>query len=505
MNSGINHIVRIAKSVFDGLFGNIAPNQINWLMARFSDSEEEAEYQKSLIEIELPKDRLVNYFGIAIYIIFGFLDLVTFDEKLNEVLILRWAVCAPIAILLITMTFAEPLKKYFQYVTIAVMAIGAGSMVVMIGLMEKPGGPPYIVGILAIFIFFACIQRMHYWLAATVYIATIASYSSTMVWFNPKSSEEIVSGHFFMIFIASIALITTYMQEIRSRIDHYQRRQREADAVYIEELLIEATAADQAKISFLSILSHEMRTPLHQIVGFSEVVQNSLEREPHEESQKYLEEIRGSASGLLSTIGKILRYADATAGKVSYDFEPISVKYLVETVVEQALVKSESMKVSIEVGALEPAMLRIDHPHTCYALGHLIENAINATDSKATVEITGALGDAETYVLEIRDFGCGMTQEGIDAAMTPFTQTEFHKTRNRAGVGIGLTLAQKILVDQKASLALRSKPGEGTTAIIRIPVYVKDQENSASKASGEANSESADDFTALAYREQENR
>ena len=272
MGSNTNHIATVSKSVFKGLFGDTAPNQINWALARFADRMAEENYHQHLVDVELPKDRLVNYLGITIYMIFGFLDLMTFKENLNEVLILRWVICAPIAVLLITLTFTASLKRHFQLVTIAVMAIGSGSMVAMIGLMGPEGGPPYIVGILSIFIFFSCIQRMHFPIAAAVYMAIVASYSATIVFVSPKSSEEIISGHFFMIFIAAVALFTTYMQEIRSRLDYVQRRQRELDAAYIQELLIEATAADRAKISFLSILSHEMRTPLHQIVGFSEIV-----------------------------------------------------------------------------------------------------------------------------------------------------------------------------------------------------------------------------------------
>lgn len=495
MGSRRNHIASLSKSVFDGLFGDTTPKQIDWALARFADRSAEENYQQHLVDVELPKDRLVNYLGITIYMVFGFLDLMTFQENLNEVLILRWVICAPIAILLITLTFSESVKQHFQLVTIAVMAIGSGSMVAMIGMMGPEGGPPYIVGILSIFIFFSCIQRMHYPIAAAVYLAVVASYSGTIVFISPKSPEEIISGHFFMIFIASVALFTTYMQEIRSRLDFSQRRQRELDAAYIQELLIEATAADRAKISFLSILSHEMRTPLHQIVGFSEVVRNLLQQTPVSDSSKYLDEIHSSATGLLSTIGKILRYADATAGKVSYEIDTCSITYLIETVCEQALTKAEAKKITLKVDDLAPSTLHIDHPHTCYALGHIIENAINASEPGTMVEIHGVIDDEGGYILAIKDRGCGMTDAQIKDAMTPFTQTESHKTRNRVGVGIGLTLAQKILVDQNATLTIESTPTEGTTAYVRFVLEAR--------AHSESELQPPSELSAPAYQEQE--
>ncbi len=496
MSPNRNHLANLAKSVFDGLFGSVAPGQIDWALARFADRTEEKNYQQHLVDIELPKDRLVNYLGITIYMVFGFLDLMTFQENLNQVLILRWVICTPIAILLITLTFSDSIKRHFQLVTIAVMAIGSGSMVAMIGLMGPEGGPPYIVGVLAIFIFFSCIQRMHYPIAATVYMAIVACYSATIVFVSPKSSEEIISGHFFMIFIASVALFTTYMQEIRSRLDYFQRRQRELDAAYIQELLIEATAADRAKISFLSILSHEMRTPLHQIVGFSEVVRNQLQQTLVSDSAKYLDEIHSSATGLLSTIGKILRYADATAGKVSYEIDTCSIKYLVETVCEQALTKAEAKRITIDVNKIEPTTLQIDHPHTCYALGHIVENAINASATGSTIEISGAADPNGGYILSIRDYGCGMTAAQIKDAMTPFTQTESHKTRNRVGVGIGLTLAKKILSDQKAQLTIESAPEKGATAYVHFALSAQTPTESETALPSGA--------SGPVYREQEN-
>ena len=497
MGSDTNQLANISKTVFDGLFGATAPKQINWALARFADRSAEKNYQQHLIDVELPKDRLVNYLGITIYMIFGFLDLMTFEENLNQVLILRWVICAPIAIFLITLTFSGAARQHFQLVTIAVMAIGSGSMVAMIGMMGPEGGPPYIVGILSIFIFFACIQRMHYPIAAAVYLAVVASYSATIVFISPKSGDEIISGHFFMIFIASVALLTTYMQEIRSRLDYSQRRQRELDATYIQELLIEATAADRAKISFLSILSHEMRTPLHQIVGFSEVVRNLLQQTPISDTSKYLDEIHSSATGLLSTIGKILRYADATAGKVSYEMESCSIGYLIETVCEQALTKAEAKRIALNVVDMAPSTLYIDHPHTCYALGHIMENAINASQADAAIEIKGVVDDNDGYVLSIRDHGCGMTDSQIKKAMTPFTQTEAHKTRNQVGVGIGLTLAQKILADQNATLTIESAPGEGATAYVRFVI--------GAEARSDSEIEPPSQISAPVCQEQENR
>jgi signal transduction histidine kinase len=474
------------SSVYKALFGDFPRDQIIWPQARFANREIEQDYRNYLVANDLPKERLVNYLGIILYIAFGVLDVITFDRLLPEVLALRLGLCAPLGIILTSLTYLDRFKPYFQYLTAGVLLIGSGSIVIMIGMMGPAGGPPYIIGILTVFIVYSCLQRLYFPVAASIYLFISAAYSITVIFISPKTGAEIAAGHFFMVTITLTALITSFIQEVRSRIDYHRRRQREMDASFIEELLIEATAADRAKISFLSVLSHELRTPLHQIVGFSEVVKNQVANDPTADTTTYLDEIHTSARGLLSSISKMLRYADATAGKISYDFTKCSADYLIETVVEQARTKAESAKINLVIGDLKDAVLNIDHLHTTYAIGQLLDNAIAASKPGSTIELRGERDNHDGYVLEIEDQGCGMSEEQISAAFTPFVQTEDFKTRTMDGVGLGLSLSKKILEDQDAELILESELGAGTTAIVRFPEYKKPAAQQNDDASGAA-------------------
>ncbi len=457
------------SSVYSALFGDFPRDQIIWPLARFADGKVEQDYRDYLVKTDLPKERLVNYLGIVFYVAFSFLDVITFDEQLPQVLMLRLGLCAPVAILLISLSYLDRFKLHFQHITAGVMLIGSGSIVIMIGMMGPEGGPPYIIGILTVLIFYACLQRMSFPVAATIYLVIFAAYAMMILFISPKTVVEIAAGLFFMVTITFIALITSFTQEVRSRIDFFRRRQREIDASFIEKLLIEATAADRAKNSFLSVLSHELRTPLHQIVGFSEVVKNQIASDPQADPTTYLDEIHTSARGLLGSISKMLRYADATAGKISYDVSECSVDYLIETVIDQARVKAEAAKVKLMIDDLQKAILHIDHLHTAYALGQLIDNSIAASKPEGTIELRGECEADGSYTLKIIDQGCGMSEDQINAAFTPFMQAEEFKTRTMEGVGLGLSLSKKILEDQHAELTLQSIIGEGTTAIVHLP------------------------------------
>lgn len=462
------------RSIGSAFFGDILRDQVNWARASFADRALERQYQQHLIDIELPKERLVNYLGLLTYVSFGILDMMTFDDRLSEVLLLRWGICTPIAVLLIASTHFRPVKPYFQWLTASVMLIGSLSIVRMIAILPIDSGPPYIIGILVIFIFYSCIQRINFPIAAAVFLIVSAVYSLTVTYLARKSAIEIASGHFFIVFTTIVALATSYSQEIRSRLVFYRNYQRELDAAFIEKLLIEATASDQAKINFLSILSHELRTPLHQIIGFSEIVKTQFQNEPNEnkEIDSFLEQIHSSAAGLLGMIGKMLRYADATAGKIKYDPGDCDTRDLIEAIVEQAAEKSAAANVSIETSKIESATLTLDHIHTTYALGHLLDNALAASPEGGNVTVSGSKPTPEEYVIEIVDKGAGMTAAQIEAAFKPFSQTENARTRSVEGIGLGLTLSKKILDDQGATLELDSSPGEGTTVKVRFPIPV---------------------------------
>jgi len=458
----MREIVAIGNAIERAFFGDSPRKLIDPWRAQFADKQTERQYLQHVIDNELPKDRLINFAGIGIYYLFGFLDLLTFHERLAEVLILRWAICGPIAAVIVSTSFIPRFKRHFKIGTASVMLIGSFSIITMIGLAPAQGAPPYIIGIFAVFILFACLQRMNFHASVAIYLVSFAAWSITVTFISPKTEVEVLSGYFFFSWISIISIVTSYLQEFRSRLDYFRNKQREDDALYIHQLLIEATAADKSKLNFLSILSHELRTPLHQIIGFTEVLKNGYGENP----QSHLDQIHSSALQLLQRIGKMLRYADATAGIIRYEREVTAIDEIVAAVAEQAKTSAAKSSVRIDVTAVSPAFLRVDTTHTIYALQNLIENAINASPPGNTVEVAGRRLPSGEYEIQIADRGCGMTDRQIEAAFKPFSIAQDVRTRTLEGVGLGLTLAEKIFRDQGGRLELRSEVGRGTTACV---------------------------------------
>ncbi len=433
---------------------------------RFQNPEIEANYIASLVKGTLPSERYLWISVIVAYFSFGILDVLTISENLEHILLVR-LLTGLIILALIPLSFLERLKPHFGWLSAAAIFFSAQAIIYMICVMPAAGSPPYIIGILVVFIATSCLMRIPFRVAASVYIISSLSYSAVLNFDAEFTSTDIISGHFFMFSIVSVAVLTIYTQEIRSRMIWLRDEQRQRDAETIENLLIEATAADQSKINFLSMMSHELRTPLHQIIGYTEVVTNACKaaNDDHE-NVRHLNEIHGSAHVLLSRIQKMLRFADTTAGKMKYELAETPVDELVDVAVEQMRGGIEKKSLKVDLVELQGGDVEIDIVHTCYALNNILENAINASPQNGTIWIGGSKTKDGGYDLTVRDEGAGMSPEQLESALRPFTQGEHALARSREGMGLGLTLANHIFRDQRASIQLASTEGAGVTVTI---------------------------------------
>ncbi|WP_165793587.1 sensor histidine kinase [Hyphococcus luteus] len=452
--------------------------------AEFKDRKVETAYRRFLVNNQLKTERLYWWATIIAFLLYLILDLTTITRSLTEIIALR-IVVATFCASMIPLSYVERFKPYFSYLTVGGMLAFALSIIAMISMMQSDDAPPYIIGVLVTFIASSCLMRIPFRLAASVYIGASIVYLLVLNLDSDFHRSDIIAGHFFMISIALVAVVTNYAQEIRSRQIWLRDEQRQRDAEMIEKLLIEATAADQSKINFLSMMSHELRTPLHQIIGYTEVVANSCKAaNDMDDNVRHLNEIHGSAHVLLSRIQKMLRFVDATAGKMKYEMVDTPVSELVDVALERMRAGLEKKAMRVDTSGLVDSALYIDIVHTCYAVNNLIENAINASSEGSTLWISGDKTADGAYELILRDEGSGMSEEQIAGAFKPFTQTENTLVRSGEGLSLGLTLARRIFEDQRASITLLSDGEHGTTVKIRFEAREKEQKPARDKAAG---------------------
>ncbi|MEO1135990.1 MAG: HAMP domain-containing sensor histidine kinase [Pseudomonadota bacterium] len=436
--------------------------------AQFKAKDVEQRYIRNLVKTTLSSERYLWYLVIVAYFGYSILDVLTVRQNLETVLTLR-VISGLMIVALVPLSFIEKVKPRFGWLSACGIWFSAIGVITMIAIIPPAGAPPYIIGILVVFIASSCMMRIPFRVGAAAYLSSSVIYVSVLNLNSAFSSVDVISGHFFMLSIALVAVATNYTQEIRSRMIWLRDEQRQRDGEMIEKLLIEATAADQSKINFLSMMSHELRTPLHQIIGYTEVVTNSCKAANDTgDNVRHLNEIHGSAHVLLSRIQKMLRFVDATAGKMKYEISNTAVSELVDVALERMRAGMEKKDITVDISALEEGSVDIDIVHTCYALNNILENAIKASPEGSTIWITGANTDDNAYELSIRDEGPGMTEDQIAKALKPFTQGESALVRASEGMGLGLTIAKHIFGDQNATIRLGSDGESGACVVIRF-------------------------------------
>lgn len=452
--------------------------------AQFRAKEVEQRYIRNLVKTTLSGERYLWYLVIIAYFGYAFLDLLTVKENLETVLTLR-VISGLMIVALVPLSFIEKVKPHFGWLSACGIWFSAIGVITMIAIIPPQGAPPYIIGILVVFIASSCMMRIPFRVGAAAYLSSSLVYVAVLN-FNPAfSSVDVISGHFFMLSIALVAVATNYTQEIRSRMIWLRDEQRKRDSEVIEKLLIEATAADQSKINFLSMMSHELRTPLHQIIGYTEVVANSCKAaNDSEDNVRHLNEIHGSAHVLLSRIQKMLRFVDATAGKMKYEISNTAVSELVDVALERMRAGMEKKGIAADLSGLEEGSIDIDIVHTCYAVNNILENAIKASPRGSTIWISGGETSDNAYELTIRDEGPGMSEQQVAKALKPFTQGENALVRTSEGLGLGLTIAKHIFGDQNAGIRLASDGVSGTCVVIRFEKQAANNNAACEQAAG---------------------
>jgi signal transduction histidine kinase len=434
--------------------------EINIFRATFADHATEYRFQHHLIAEGFAREKLMQALGSLIFVAYGVLDMLVVGDLAKEFLAVRFLIAAPIAFGLIWLSWLKPLRRFFGLATALALMIYAIAIVYMIYRLPGPAAPPYIIGVLVVLIFTSCLMRINFVYAGPTYAFIAAIYCFALLQKSTANYEEIVSGYFFMISVTGVAIATIYIQERRAREIWLGAELRAIDDARIRQLLLEATAADRSKTNFLSVVTHELRTPLHQIIGFSEVVRNQPEIA---DAANYLDQVISSANELLKKLGKMLRYADAAAGKLRVEIEDCDIMDIVDRIKEETRKSAAARNNILDTSELEAATVFVDPHHAAYAIQNIVENAINASRPGSVISMQGHVLDTGDYRLRIIDSGCGMSREQIEGAFQPFAQVDAGLARYREGLGLGLPIANRLLAEQNALLSIQSTVGAGTT------------------------------------------
>ena len=230
----------------------------------------------------------------------------------------------------------------------------------------------------------------------------------------------------------------------------------------------EAELNARSRSSFLSTMSHELKTPLNAIIGFSDLIRTPGATQP-QETGEYAQHIADAGRRLLTVVSDVLDMSRLESGSLSISQQPVLISEVVEIAVENArhlfAAKHQSVDLRLERGLPE---LEGDAKRLGQIFANLLSNASKFTGENGRVLVMAkTIKDAVT--IAIADTGVGMTHEQIVLALKPFAQVQAHLARTQEGAGLGLPLTMGLVKLHGGSLHLDSAPGAGTTAIVTLP------------------------------------
>ncbi len=231
---------------------------------------------------------------------------------------------------------------------------------------------------------------------------------------------------------------------------------------------LDASAAAR-RLEFLAKVSHEVRTPLNSIIGFTELMLGErLGPIGNQRYKGYVEDIHHSGLYALSLLNDLLDISKIEAGKFELNFTAVDVPELVEDCVGslQPLAKRARIVLRTSLAPGLPSVVA-DPRRLKQVLLNLLTNAIKFTKEGGQVIVSGSLIDGELR-LRVSDNGVGMTRDEIAFAMQPFNQLDT-APRKQSGTGLGLPVTKALVDANRARLVLSSEPGIGTSADVIFP------------------------------------
>jgi PAS domain S-box-containing protein len=252
--------------------------------------------------------------------------------------------------------------------------------------------------------------------------------------------------------------------------DATEAKEREAE---LREARDRAQAGDRAKGQFLATMSHEVRTPLNGIVGFTSLL---LDTPLTNEQREYVQTIRMSTEALIQLTGDILDFARIESGKLKLDPLTCDPRECVEDTLDMLAPKADAKRIELlhRVADDVPAAVLADSGRLRQVLANLIGNAVKFTD-RGEVEVTvrrlplpeetTAAGAPETCLLEfaVRDTGIGIAPENHVRLFRAFSQVDDSTTRRYGGTGLGLAICRNLVELMGGTIGLESEPGHGST------------------------------------------
>ncbi len=278
--------------------------------------------------------------------------------------------------------------------------------------------------------------------------------------YQPLFRKKSVNGHLYMI------------TDITSRYEYMRNLQEQKDI---------AEAANASKSAFLSIVTHEIRTPMSSVVGMTEIMLRNDENLT-EQQIKYLRNIKTSGDSLVMIVNDILDQSKIEAGRMElidevYKLRPIveDIKLLIET-----RAADKNIEILVDYDEAIPEVLYGDALRIRQILINLMNNSVKFTDEgyvRLTVRLVSSVARQVALYFSVEDTGQGIKSDDLDKLGQAFTQVDTERNHHKEGTGLGLSISKDFISMMGGQLSVSSEYGKGTEFYFTITQQLAPEED----------------------------
>ena len=280
----------------------------------------------------------------------------------------------------------------------------------------------------------------------------------------------------FLAFLAIQGYVMTSRYATFARIAHESSTiLKEQIALRTKELraaTIAAHAANMAKSQFLSAVSHELRSPLAAILGYTKILDEELGENLEPQHREFFETIRASGERLVVLVNDILDIAKVEAGKLDLTFTAVDLHQMGDEILEQLspLVRGSDVELRTEFPP-EPRYVRADPIRIRQVMLNLVSNALKFTREGQVVLTTHEreLDGRPAYAVAVSDTGPGISPDFLPHLFDRFTQEQRLYTETQRGTGLGLSISRELVVRMNGVIEVESTLGSGSVFAVVLP------------------------------------
>lgn len=276
-------------------------------------------------------------------------------------------------------------------------------------------------------------------------------------------------------------IVMVVSKEITEQVQK-QREQTQA----LQDALMQAQHANAAKTTFLSNMSHDIRTPMNAIIGFTTIAVSHIDNK--DQVRDCLQKVLSSSNHLLSLINDILDMSRIESGKVQIKEHECNISELMHNLVNiiQPQVKAKQLELFIDTFEVTNEDVIADPLKLNQVFINLLSNAVKYTPAKGSISFRirqnttfrHGYGD---YIFTIKDNGIGMSKEFVDHVFEPFERESSTTRSGIEGTGLGMAITKNIVEMMNGTISVESEIGKGSTFTVAISLKLQDTEKNAAQ------------------------